>query len=81
MNATIQERGNGFCDIGDYVSDGTNVYRVLSLDGPIHTDVAGAPNYIYATVEPVDWDDLTDAEAEDIICSCVVGDEDNYDAP
>jgi hypothetical protein len=72
-NATIQERGNGFCAVGDYVSDGVDVYRVLAFVGPIHTDAPGAPNYIHAVIEPADWDDLSDAEADDIICSCVVG--------
>jgi hypothetical protein len=73
MTATIHERGNGLADVGDYVSssDG-NLYRVTAIQGPIHTGGPGAGNYVNAKVELADWDDITDDEADDIVCSCVV---------
>ena len=76
--ATIQERGNGFCDVGDYVSgnDG-ELYRVVRFVGRIQTGQSGsgAPNYIHAEVEPADWSKLSDTEAGDIICTCSIEEE------
>ena len=64
--ATIQERGNGFPGVGDYVpGDDGGLYVVVTLDGPIHTGATGGGegNYIHATVEPADWADC-DEDAE-----------------
>ena len=74
MKATIQERGNGFCDIGDYVSEAGNLYRVTAMGSNIHTGQSGngEANTVDAEVEDADWDDISDAEADSIICSCVV---------
>lgn len=36
---------------------------------------SGAPNFMAGDVEPADWDELTDEQADDIICSCSVGEE------
>lgn len=71
FRATIHERGNGLADVGDFVAgDDGEVYRVVSLTGPIHTGPSGVANYMYATVELADWDDVTDDEA---MCSAIVG--------
>lgn len=74
MNATIYERGNGFADVGDYVSGDGNLYRVTATSGNIQTGNpgSGAPNYMAAEVEEADWDDLTDEQADAIICTCTV---------
>lgn len=58
--ARIVERGNGLCDVGQYVAAGGSVYRVISMDGRIHCGPAGAGNYVYGVVEDADWDDLDD---------------------
>lgn len=62
---TITERGNGFPDLGDLVSDGPSglLLRVTRM-GPIHTSAPGVGNYVYAVcVETtLDWADL----AEDV---------------
>jgi len=65
VEATIEERGNGLPDVGDYVpGDDGGLYIVVTLDGPIHTGSApGAANYVHATVEPADWSDC-DEDAE-----------------
>lgn len=64
VRATIEERGNGFPDVGDYVpGDDGELYRVVSTDGRIQTGPAGASNWIRASVEAVEWDDC-DEEAE-----------------
>jgi hypothetical protein len=61
LAATIEERGNGFADVGDYVTgDDGQLYRVVALEGPIHTGSSGGSNYIHGRLEPADWDDVTD---------------------
>ena len=76
MNAIIQERGNGFADVGDYVvaSDTMDLYRVTSVSGDIRTGQtgSGAPNTMSATVEPADWGDLSDEEVDDIVCTAII---------
>lgn len=57
--ATINERGNGFPGVGEYVACGGEVYRVAATNGRIHT---GEPNYIYAEIELADWSDVGDDE-------------------
>lgn len=72
--ATIEERGNGFAGVGEYVvaTDGA-VYRIVSTHGPIHTAGCGAPNYIHGVVEDADWDDIDDDSEP--YCSAVVSDQ------
>lgn len=61
--ATIHERGNGLPDVGDHVpGDDGSLYRVVSFVGPIHTGGPGAGNYVHATVELADWDDVSEEE-------------------
>lgn len=58
IECTIEERGNGFPDVGAYVQDlNGQLYQVGSYIGPIHTGQPGEPNYIHATVTPAEWDD------------------------
>lgn len=73
IRATIEERGNGFAGLGEYVAgDDGEVYRVVTLlrHGHIETHGPGAPNTIEAEVELADWDDVTD-ETEPY-CSAVI---------
>ena len=66
----IFERGNGLADPGDYVSgDDDNLYRVVRLVGVIHTGRAGVGNHVHAELELADWSDITDQEADDIVCT------------
>lgn len=73
--ATIHEHGNGLADVGDFVAgDDGEVYRVVELTGPIHTGGRpGASNYMHATVELADWDEVSDDEEP--TCSAVISDE------
>lgn len=63
IKATISEQGNGFPDVGDYVTgnDG-EVYEVLSLGPRIETRGPGAGNCIPGCeLQLADWtDDITD---------------------
>lgn len=68
--ATIEERGNGWADVGDYVSESGTLYRVVSCKGTIHTQQPGAPNYVHAIVEDADWSDVDDDNEP--VCTCVV---------
>lgn len=75
MRATLEERGNGFCDVGDYVagSDG-ELYRVTAFRGQIQTGRRpGAANWVLAEVEAADWDDVDDDWESQ--CGVVVEDE------
>jgi hypothetical protein len=56
---TIQERGNGLPDVGDYVSDGDQLYRVESIDSRIQIGQPGESNWVYATVVAVDWSECS----------------------
>lgn len=73
MNAIIEERGNGFAEVGDYVSGGGCLYRVAAMDPSIHTTPTG-PNYACGEVEEADWSDITDED--DIRCTVRFEDED-----
>lgn len=54
--AIIIEQGNGYPDVGAYVSGAGELYRVMTIETHIHTgDSRG--NYVYATVEPASWSD------------------------
>lgn len=61
MEAIILEQGNGFPAAGRYVSSGDQLYRVVELSGPIHTDGTRG-NYVYAEVEEADWDDCDESD-------------------
>jgi len=74
IKATIEERGNGFPDVGDYVAgrDG-EVYRLVSRGSHIQTQAPGAPNIIpECTVELADWSDVDDDTAP--VCSAIIED-------
>lgn len=75
ITAIIREHGNGLPDVGDFVAgnDG-EVYRVLSIDGPIQTGRSpGAGHWVRATVALADWDDVTDDTEP--TCTAVLDDE------
>lgn len=69
--ATIEERGNGFPDVGDYVpGDDGNLYKVVTMHSQIITgNGSGTGSYIHATVELADW---SDCEEGDEHPSCAV---------
>jgi len=59
--ATIEERGNGLADVGEFVAgDDGQVYVVEQLIGPIHTGTAGRGNYVHAELALADWSDIDD---------------------
>lgn len=76
ITARIVERGNGLSCIGDEIYDQSTdtVYRIIAINGPIHTGPSGAGNYIWATVEATgnsagdldedEWDALSDCTIE-----------------
>lgn len=72
IRATIHERGNGFPDVGDHVAgDDGEVYRIVAQPNTrIHTGQqgSGASNYMYAEVELSDWDQVSEAEYDDMTC-------------
>jgi hypothetical protein len=62
-NATLNERGNGLPDAGDYVpGDDGQLYRVVETASTIHAGSPGAGNYVYARVELADWSDCEEGE-------------------
>lgn len=74
-DATIEERGNGLPDVGDYVpgSDG-ELYRIVTR-GRIQTGEVGSgrANRMRATVELASWDDVE--SGVEFAASAVVDDE------
>lgn len=61
----ILEQGNGFPSEGDYVTDGGDIYRVISAGSTIHAPPALSPHsdcYIYASVVAADWDDCPEGQ-------------------
>lgn len=66
IECTIRERGNGLPgprDIGAYVpGDDGELYRLVSVSGPIHTGRAGDDSYVHATVTRADWSDCNEGE-------------------
>lgn len=63
LSGRIEEQGNGFPSVGDYVSDRDgNLYQIIctgnniSTNGPIHG------NSISAVVEVADWSDTGDED-------------------
>lgn len=61
MKAIIEEQGNGFPSAGDYVSSSDQLYRVESIDSRIQTEQFRS-NYVYATVEPLDWSECAEGD-------------------
>lgn len=53
--ADIYEQGNGLPDVGDYVSDGDDLFEIITIAGNIQTD-SPRGNYVGATVKRVAWD-------------------------
>lgn len=58
--AKIEERGNGFAGVGEYVTEAGEIYRIVSVESTIHTGAPGIANYIHGVVEPADWADVDD---------------------
>jgi len=51
------ERGNGFSNVGDYVTDGDDLYLITRVFGGIET-TGRQGNWMRAEVEEADWDDV-----------------------
>jgi len=60
MNAIISERGNGFCDIGGFVRNGSDLYRVTAIGRIELTE--GRANSMHAEVEMASDDDCDEDE-------------------
>lgn len=58
----IEEQGNGFPDVGDYVRDDATLYRVVSLGRAHAPSTAGRANWVLATVTPANWADCAEAD-------------------
>jgi len=72
MDAIISEGGNGFCAVGGFVRNGSDLYKVTKLGNiEIHQYRA---NFMQATVEPADDEDCD--EDEESTCSVELIDED-----
>lgn len=61
MNAIFIEQGNGFPDVGDYVSSNDQLYMISGALGPIQTD-GPRGNYCHCEVEEVDWDECDESD-------------------
>lgn len=69
--ATIRDEGNGIATSDEYVSDGSDVWRIVRHVGPRQTGRSpGAGDWQRAVVEEADWSDVDD-ETEPY-CSAVV---------
>ncbi len=55
--AKIENLGNGFPSIGDYVQGGGQLYRVVSLG-----EILTGPDRIRAEVESADWSDCAEGD-------------------
>ena len=62
IEATIEERGNGLPDVGDYVPGDGGLYLVVRIVGPIHTGGVGRGNYVHALVALVDWNECDEGD-------------------
>ena len=70
--ATIQERGNGLAEVGDFVAgDDGEVYVVVELTGRIM--VSSGSTQQDALVTLADWDDVNDDNEP--VCSATISDE------
>lgn len=75
-DAIIHERGNGFPQVGEYVTgqDG-KPYRIVRLIGPVLTGQrSGLPNRQYAILEGAGWDNITE-EAEPYASAVILPDD------
>lgn len=81
MKATIHEMGNGLPTAGDYVASPDSLYLVESIDSRIQTGGAGSgvANYVYASVEPVEWDECP--EGDEFPARVTLEADDDDDAP
>jgi hypothetical protein len=70
LDATIEERGNGLPDVGDYVpGDDGELYRVVSMSSRIETGrCPGAGDWVNAKVELADWDDCDEDDLHPSQC-------------
>lgn len=70
VESTIYERGMGFPNVGDFVADPDDLYKIVAMGSRIFTGEPGLPNYVYATLEIADWGDI---ESDDEIFPAYVG--------
>lgn len=78
FNGRVFERGNGMPSVGDYVSgvDG-DLYRVAAIGRYETGRSPGMGMWALARLEWADWSDLTDEEAEDVVCTAKLDTEDD----
>ena len=73
-DAIISEGGNGLPDVGDYIRDGSNLYKITWL-GPYIQTLQWRPNFLYAKVVPADDEDCD--EDDESTCSIELDDDDD----
>jgi len=56
-NAIITEQGNGFPDVGDYVTTGDSLWEIVALGSDIRAGYDGQGDWIRAEVIEADWSD------------------------
>jgi len=63
IECKIEERGNGWPNVGDYCAGGGELFRVVSIESTIHTPASpGAPEWRYGAVEWADWEDCPESD-------------------
>lgn len=62
IDAAVEECGNGFPDPGDYVSDGTDLYRVVRAGSRIETQSGRGNICVGYRLRSAEWTDLADDE-------------------
>ncbi|MHC4892236.1 MAG: hypothetical protein ACYTFV_02520 [Planctomycetota bacterium] len=60
VEATFEEQGNGLPSVGDHVTDGDWLYRVVEVGSYVHTHGPGRGNTCHGKVVEVDWNDCDD---------------------
>lgn len=76
-NGRVFERGNGMPNVGDYVSASGDLYRVTAIGRYETGRSPGMGMWALARLEWADWSDLTDEEAEAVVCSAKLDVEDD----
>jgi len=65
-NAIITEAGNGFPNVGDYVTTGDSLWEIVSLDSHVHLEYEGKGDWIRAEVIEADWADCDEEHSASV---------------
>lgn len=80
-NGRVFERGNGMPNVGDYVSASGDLYRVTAIGRYETGRSPGMGMWALARLEWADWSDLTDEEAEAVVCTAQLDMEEEEEDP